>query len=280
MTAQLESIRCATLATAARLSDSVPADLGAIARRLGVVEISARPIDFDGYLARRQDGHLAIRYREGVPRARTRFTIAHEIGHILIANALGRRIEMPIARMEFRDDGEERLANRLAAELLLPERAVTAMFMESKPSWWTVHQIARLCATSVSTVVFRIGELDRLPYLQMRFKISAAGCLMSAPAFRARGLGRLLLCDPPAVIAERLLAELKSKAMAHSVHSLNLLTSNGIRRATLLGRKSFVTDRAYAEFITWGHGESNRGRTGTFPQLVKPCPNLNGEVRV
>src|SRR5579864_1748252 len=105
----------------------IPVDVEEIARACGVVEISVRPIPLDGYLARRPDGQLAIRYSSDSSPTRVRFTIAHEIGHLVIADETECPLEGPVARGPNRDAIVERLANRFASEILMPEHQLESL---------------------------------------------------------------------------------------------------------------------------------------------------------
>ena len=105
---------------------SVPVDIVGIAREAGVASIESRSMNIDGYLGRSPKGQLIIRYNAGNPWRRNRFTIAHEIGHLLIARCDGREIAAPVGRTWDRNESEELLANRIAAELLMPERRLSS----------------------------------------------------------------------------------------------------------------------------------------------------------
>src|SRR5688572_17971673 len=69
-----------------------PVDIVKLAKKLGVAEVSAAAISSDGYLGRRADGRFVIRYSDASPHHRRRFTIAHEIGHLLLSHSLGEPI--------------------------------------------------------------------------------------------------------------------------------------------------------------------------------------------
>jgi len=68
---------------------------------------------------------------------RARFTLAHEIGHILLHDGKGARIRARVAAMREKNgkqgarlDPQEREANRFATEFLMPRRAVEMRFKE------------------------------------------------------------------------------------------------------------------------------------------------------
>jgi hypothetical protein len=87
---------------------------------LRVQAITERPISMAGRLELGTSGYQ-ISVRRGTPWRRQRFTVAHEIGHILILNALaGDRDGLQALRSSQAYQPIERLCNRAAAELLLP----------------------------------------------------------------------------------------------------------------------------------------------------------------
>jgi Zn-dependent peptidase ImmA (M78 family) len=110
-----------------------PVPVEALAERVGA-ELSYRSLEGDiSGLLYRDEGRKVIGVNALDGRARQRFTIAHEIGHLLLHPGHTVIIDklvkvnfratasMPVARRE-----EEREANEFAAELLMPERLVKA----------------------------------------------------------------------------------------------------------------------------------------------------------
>ena len=62
-----------------------PVDVERLARQLGVDEIVRAPLVEDGRLERRR-GSTRIRLRNDISHQRMRFTIAHELGHLLLSD--------------------------------------------------------------------------------------------------------------------------------------------------------------------------------------------------
>jgi Zn-dependent peptidase ImmA (M78 family) len=98
-----------------------------------------------------------------------RFSIAHECGHILLRNIIVKRIRDPeVRRSVFRwgnSDEQERLCNRLAAELLMPEDWVRdALTKSNKRGVELVCDLASEFRVSLTMVIRRLVELG-LPYL-------------------------------------------------------------------------------------------------------------------
>ena len=140
----------------------VPVDIESVARMHGVTSIEPRRLKVEGYLGCLPDDRLVIRFKLGSSPERQRFTIAHEVGHIIIARIQGRTIRGPIARATERDDGEERLANRIAAELLMPEQALSAALADQQVGWNTIARLSRRFCVSRSSLIRRLRELPSL----------------------------------------------------------------------------------------------------------------------
>ncbi len=207
----------------ALVGSSCPVDVEAIARRLGVVEISARTMQVEGYLARRPDNQFAIRYRHGSTIERVRFTIAHEIGHILIADATGVPLDTAVARGPNRTDVVEKLANRCAAELLMPERAVLALLGGLELQWHQLHDTATELNVSVSALARRLPELTTICGFELRVPVQQP--VNDSRAYFTLPTGRrVLLLEHPSQLAHRLRREM-SKRTLHTV----LFDLNGVQ---------------------------------------------------
>jgi Zn-dependent peptidase ImmA (M78 family) len=159
-------------------NNSLPVDLKCIARQLGIVRIEPRTMDADGYLGQTDKGELVIRYRHGASAERTRFTIAHEIGHMLLAKAQGRDLSDPAFRLSGGDSPEEIAVNRIAAELLMPEPLIRGALRARSPSWIEIWALRRIFWVSTTALLRRILELSDLPAIFFRIDCSrAAGAL-------------------------------------------------------------------------------------------------------
>ena len=96
------------------LMQAPPVNLGVICRWLGI-EVYAQPCHAFGALFLLREGRGVLLVNSSLPQGRARFSIAHELGHLLLRhNPLG-RIGEP------RDPDQERQADRFASELLMPE---------------------------------------------------------------------------------------------------------------------------------------------------------------
>lgn len=133
---------------AARRSLGEPLD--AMALRLGVSRIIEEPMSFEGGLFELPHGERIIRLNATSPAPRKRFTLAHEIGHLLLGKS-GLRSTVGS------DYALERRCDAIAAELLMPTDE-TVPFIKSlgKPSPEKLRAIASRFEVSLQAAAFRV----------------------------------------------------------------------------------------------------------------------------
>lgn len=136
----------------------LPIDIVSIARELGVRTIEPAHMKVDGYVGLAANGGLVIRYRRGNSSERDRFTIAHEIGHLLIAEATGVPITTEKTRTGF--NSEESAANQLAAEVLMPADILLHHLRGRSPSWGWIQEIRKVFKVSAYALLRRLTEID------------------------------------------------------------------------------------------------------------------------
>jgi len=116
-------------------SDVADLDVEALARDNGAEIVRERLGEDVSGLLIREEGRVIIGVNESHPASRQRFTIAHEIGHLLLH--AGRPLVVDPVRINLRDsrsslatDLEEIEANSFAAELLMPRALILRTFRE------------------------------------------------------------------------------------------------------------------------------------------------------
>lgn len=103
---------------------SPPVDVEAVASQLGISVIRAADLLEDGRLIS-EDGRASIITRRGLSAERRRFTIAHEIGHLIMFDDRSK----PVSRRRRGDSNDtERRCDQIAAALLLPHDWVKSEF--------------------------------------------------------------------------------------------------------------------------------------------------------
>jgi Zn-dependent peptidase ImmA (M78 family) len=152
-----------------------PVPVERLARDLGAL-VSYQPFDTEdisGLLYRSEGAAPVIGVNSSNSRLRQRFTIAHELGHLLLHEGNGLMIER-LVRVNFRNatsgtatDAEESDANRFAAELLMPEdllrRALEALLAgRSLSDVDLVKRLARRFEVSEQAMTYRLATLGIL----------------------------------------------------------------------------------------------------------------------
>lgn len=181
----------------------IPVDLFRLGRRLGVCDIEPREMSAEGYLGTSADGRLVIRYRADRSRVRTRFTIAHELGHILLGKVQGKLDDLRAFRAEGGSTQEEIAVNRIASELLMPKRVVLRLLKRQPVNWWTIYLISRSFGVSVSASVRRILEVEGLPAFWMALPIKSGHHGYQEWKLRASNVPEVRFLEPIPRLARR-----------------------------------------------------------------------------
>ena len=131
--------------------------LGDIARKLGITEISEEKLPFEGGIFRRDDGNLVIKINIDSSNVRKRFTLAHEVGHILLNT-------VPAFRgTDCADRPLEATCDMIAAELLMPADETTTYVQSlGRPSPEKLRLIASRYSVSVHAAAVRVHSGLRL----------------------------------------------------------------------------------------------------------------------
>ncbi|MEQ8317831.1 MAG: ImmA/IrrE family metallo-endopeptidase [Phycisphaerales bacterium] len=145
---------------------STPTDLEKLAQGLGVKEIRQDDMSAWGCVENGEHG-LVIRLRKDSPHTRMRFSLAHEIGHVMLEllekkpNSQHYRHFRSYAQVASGAD-EESMADQLAAYLLLP----TDYMMRAISGDWSLARlstIARQAGVSLSASMIRSVDLFGYP---------------------------------------------------------------------------------------------------------------------
>lgn len=139
-----------------------PVPVAAIANNEGAV-IKYLPMVSEGALTRTSRGYT-INVNENAAASRKRYTIAHEIGHILFDRLTGtyagtrhRGSHIPIGIEQ-----EERFCQQFAAALLIPEDAIADFGDWKNVAIIKLYERARSLQVSAQALLWRV--LEQLPY--------------------------------------------------------------------------------------------------------------------
>ncbi len=141
---------------------SLPVRPVALSTAMGIKVFKKPDLDVSGEVSLGADGDIVIVYRDTEPQTRQRFTIAHEMGHVVLGHLEhGRKMfRDPIENMfASTRDTREVEANRFAARLLMPDDAVRLAVREGVR---TIGELAALFFVSEIAMKFRLKNLGIL----------------------------------------------------------------------------------------------------------------------
>lgn len=153
-----------------RLSLEPPVDVLRIAKSLATVTEKVFPQQIDGLcLDLKSPGKRPkIWLSKSLGHIRRRFTLAHEIGHIIIpwhTGSIVDELEAPRSTARGRYRQMEAEANRFAAELLMPSSWVRSLSERAEHAAGVMHTIVRHADVSFQAALFRVEKLGPPGYL-------------------------------------------------------------------------------------------------------------------
>ena len=132
-------------------------DVHALAYRMGVHAIMDAPLLEDGHITRNEAGHAVIRLRQDAPPARRRFTLAHELGHLVLSD--GGPLSFSAHRTRESFSAEESMCDAIASGLLMPSPWLQGTYRTWPVEFSTVWAVARAAEVSLSAALVRLREL-------------------------------------------------------------------------------------------------------------------------
>lgn len=148
-----------------------PVDVDDIARRLGII-VRYSPLEggYSGTAIRRANGEAIIGVNSTHPEKRQRFSVAHELGHVLLHRDAAFHLD-DRAIIGFRSeesslgkDPREVEANQFAAELLMPEAFIRRDLhrLNDQPIDDVIEELASSYGVSVQAMTIRISRFTNL----------------------------------------------------------------------------------------------------------------------
>jgi Zn-dependent peptidase ImmA (M78 family) len=122
------------------------------------VAISSLGSGFDGLSVSSDDVKLILVGTSRIP-ARQRFTIAHELGHLLAGDDQQVHIDSDIYAREYRQDVSEQRANAFAAAFLIPETALANVAGDHVLTQDTFAALVQELGVSPPSLAFRMRDL-------------------------------------------------------------------------------------------------------------------------
>jgi Zn-dependent peptidase ImmA (M78 family) len=222
-----------------------------IAQSLGVSSIEPLPMDVDGFVIRKRDGSYIIRYKPDSSRERQRFTVAHEVAHIIMERCSGQSVPERQERTRAEYSAVESLADKLAARLLLPERIFVDRLREycakSLSRYGSIRRLdivkllVRSFGASKQCVVFRLLEVTPLQTILLRVEAEDFDSTESPPLYSWDCSGGLRLMGDPMWTASHVLWQHSSTRSRR--HFVGVRVPQGERTLRCEGWRSSGTGR-------------------------------------
>jgi len=140
---------------------SIPVRLSALFPWAGVRKVRSEQMPLEGALKRLSDGRFDILVREDASPARQRFSVAHELGHVLFYRHAPRAEALQAHRGLQAPPEEERLCNVAAEELLMPV-AATGDACKAEGAERVLH-LTQSCEVSIEAAMIRLAPMWRRP---------------------------------------------------------------------------------------------------------------------
>jgi Zn-dependent peptidase ImmA (M78 family) len=141
-------------------------DVLALAKRAGISVIADRVEQFDGMLEMGVPGRPRITLTTSGGRLRTRFTLAHELGHWLLRGAGSESPDVVFrGSSDVSDREEETIANLLAAELLMPARFIANALRSATVGLGLLRDLSRRLEVSFQAALRRVADVSNVGML-------------------------------------------------------------------------------------------------------------------
>jgi hypothetical protein len=137
---------------------SIPVRLSTLFAWGGIRKVRSENMSLEGALRRLPDGRFDLLVREDAAPTRQRFSVAHELGHVLFYRHAPRAKASQLSRGARAPEEEERLCNIAAEELLMP-RVVVERVCAATCGAARVLQLAQECDVSIEASMIRLAPL-------------------------------------------------------------------------------------------------------------------------
>lgn len=168
-----------------------------LASRLGVKKIIKRPMQasvgklIDAMLIPTGDSYV-IALNQNVSESRQLYSLAHEIGHILIDEyyqntaGTGEKMRHRLTTSNNSEKHEEQLCQAIAAELLMPSESFSKQVQRLGFSLRNIPALSRQYRTSISATAIRYSDFLPEPSLLVNWRSEERGRGKLRPSWRLR----------------------------------------------------------------------------------------------
>jgi hypothetical protein len=147
------------------LGGPVPVDLGQLAAHLGVIDITHTEMTEDGRTTW-EAGRPRVELRSDRPASRSRFTLAHELGHILLDR--DERVARRTRGLEH--DDVEALCDWIAASILMPRSWISPYAKREQFNLSLLRLIANRADVSLAAAAVRLAEVSGRTCMLLRWQ--------------------------------------------------------------------------------------------------------------
>lgn len=147
---------------------SPPVKLAAITRHWKGLQVTLEDIESEAFFVDLGQLGTNILIKEDSVRPRQRFSLAHELGHLVLSD---NGVLVGKSSIDNRDDVIERWCNEFASELLMPTKWIRERIIgiSLKHLHETVHKIAELFETSLEAAMIRIAQTTPVNIVLVEF---------------------------------------------------------------------------------------------------------------
>jgi len=167
-------------ATRAHKSNGLRVDLFQLADRLGIDRIEEQDIPTTALLVARLDDHYTVFLQRGTSVPRQRFSMAHEIAHVLLKPLLGGQIQH-WARLDPSQDPHgrriERLCDQMAATILMPKETFSTWMASKRWSAFALPEACKEFSVSLEACARRFVDLVPTPSALVRWRLGENRCI-------------------------------------------------------------------------------------------------------
>ena len=147
-----------------------PTDLAKFGESLGVVEVERKELKVDGMVLPKGAGYKIILHSKKAA-VRSRFSWAHEIGHIIVQSG-------SLAKPQFRGaplshKQLERLCDSIAAEILMPEEQFREHMDQQHLGLAAVQSLASIFESSVLSTAIRFTDFLPFPAVLSKWSVNS-----------------------------------------------------------------------------------------------------------
>lgn len=150
-----------------------PIDIEALIKDYADIEYTDIPFDIDGLcLNLKVKGKTRVIINKRISQTRRIFTLAHELGHIIIPWHVGSIIDTSVieelAFESFLYEVREAEANRFASEILMPSEWVSGLFDKNNDPEKVMRYLISHCGVSAQAAILKMNEIMPSGYVYAR----------------------------------------------------------------------------------------------------------------